>query len=71
MIDDQDPNAGDELITLRLPRRDADRLREMIIRDQSLSVASRYVRNVLIVTVGIIGGLIAFGGQIKQLLGMH
>ena len=60
----------DEVITVTLSRADYETLRDMITRQQSLSWLGKWLKNVLLVAIGGIITLIAFGDQIRQLLSL-
>lgn len=59
---------SDEVITVTLSRADYETLRDMITKQQSLSWLGRWLKNVLLVAIGGVLTLIAFGDQIRHVL---
>lgn len=64
MIDDI--NKEDELIDVKLPRKDFEIMREMIKKQEALSWLGRYARNVLLVFAGGVITLITFWENISS-----
>jgi len=67
--DKTDMQRGDDVINVTLSVADYETLRDMIVRQQSLNWIGKWIRNVLLVAIGGILTLVAFGDQIKQLFG--
>lgn len=57
----------DELIDVRLPRKDYEMLREMIKKQEALTWIGRYFRNVVFVAIGGILAFYALWDKIAQL----
>lgn len=59
----------DEIIDVKLPRKDYEMLREMLRKQEALGWLGRYVRNVLLVAIGGFITLFTFWDTIKTFFG--
>jgi hypothetical protein len=64
MIDDI--NKEDELVDVKLPRKEFEIMREMIKKQEALGWLGKYFRNVLLVAAGGIITLLAFWDSIQN-----
>ena len=64
----EDDNKNDEIIDVKLPRKDYEIMRQMIRKQEALGWLGAYVRNVLLVAVGGFLTLFAFWDSIKLFL---
>jgi hypothetical protein len=61
-------NKEDELIDVKLPRKDYEIMREMIKRQEALGWLGKYMRNVILVAIGGFMTFFAFWDSIKVFL---
>lgn len=58
----------DEVITVTLSRSDYEILRNMIDREQVMSLLGKWLQNFLVVTIGGLVALFTFGGQVRDFI---